>query len=507
MTSRALINKCSPTFLRRLIVRVEASPLGSRLAHGAFWSLSGSLIARALGLLSAILVGRILGKVEFGEFGIIQNTIGMFGVLAGFGMSITANKHVAEFKRTDPQRAGRVLAMSAAVAWFTSGVMAVVLFFTAPWVASSMLVAPHLTPLLRISALLLFLSGINGAQGGALSGFEAFKTGARIGLWTGLLSFPVTLAGAFYFGIIGSVWALVITQGVNCILNYIALRREAAACGVVPSFSGALHEAPLFWRFSLPAVLGGLVGNIASWAASVLVVHQVGGYSEMGAYNAVIRMKSMPEMLVAITLAPIVPVLSEAFAKRDQTAIQRTLVSSSMMALLIIVPISLLQTAAPQLTMMAYGSEYQGHEDIVQWLMLHAVLYALLYTMGSILISTGSMWLAWTLTFLYSAVHLGSAWFLVPRHGATGFAASMVIGYAIANIPGVIMLFRRFPEMMKVLRLGRLAFGTLVLFGCSVVISRELSLGGAVAAGLGVSLLFAALMYILYLRPRHRLAL
>src|SRR5437879_2227347 len=97
VTPKSLIYSLSPSALQPFYQRVEASPLAYRLARGTFWSLAGSLISRGLGLLSAILVGRILGKEEFGELGIIQSTIGMFGTLAGFGMGLTANKHVAEF--------------------------------------------------------------------------------------------------------------------------------------------------------------------------------------------------------------------------------------------------------------------------------------------------------------------------------------------------------------------------------------------------------------------------
>jgi len=106
--------------------------LDYRLAKGALWSLAGSLISRGLGLVSAILVGRMLGKQEYGELGIIQNTIGMFGTLAGFGMGLTANKYVAEFKRPEPARAGRIIALASATAWISSGIMAVVLIACGP---------------------------------------------------------------------------------------------------------------------------------------------------------------------------------------------------------------------------------------------------------------------------------------------------------------------------------------------------------------------------------------
>ena len=59
---KRLIYHFSPDVLYSFYQRIEISPLGYRLAKGIFWSLAGSLIARGLGLLSAILVGRMLDK-------------------------------------------------------------------------------------------------------------------------------------------------------------------------------------------------------------------------------------------------------------------------------------------------------------------------------------------------------------------------------------------------------------------------------------------------------------
>ena len=66
----------------------------------------------------------------------------------------------------------------------------------APWLAANTINAPHLAGVLRIGALLLFINAINGAQTGALSGFEAFRTIAYVNLFVGLTSFPILIAGA-----------------------------------------------------------------------------------------------------------------------------------------------------------------------------------------------------------------------------------------------------------------------------------------------------------------------
>ena len=41
MSAKRLLYACSPAVLQAVYQRVEASPLGYRLARGAFWSLAG----------------------------------------------------------------------------------------------------------------------------------------------------------------------------------------------------------------------------------------------------------------------------------------------------------------------------------------------------------------------------------------------------------------------------------------------------------------------------------
>ena len=170
-----------------MFLRLHNSPLvsnlvaflGPRMAHGAFWSLLGTVVSRGLSLASSVFVARWLGKESFGEFGVLQATVGMFSVFAGFGMGMTATKHVAELRQSDPSRTGRLIGLSNWVAWVAGGLMTAVLYVFAAPVASGTLAAPHLAPVLRLCAPLLLLGSLNGAQLGALAGFEAFKQLAR----------------------------------------------------------------------------------------------------------------------------------------------------------------------------------------------------------------------------------------------------------------------------------------------------------------------------------------
>src|SRR5271168_1526513 len=128
------IEAASPKILHPIWLRFRASPLSVRLAHGVFWSLVGAVLVRGLGLLSSIIVARMLGITAFGEFMMIQNTIGLFGIFAGLGLGITATKYVAEMRETDPARCGRIIGLILIVA--TAGGLAAgaSLLLFAPWI-------------------------------------------------------------------------------------------------------------------------------------------------------------------------------------------------------------------------------------------------------------------------------------------------------------------------------------------------------------------------------------
>lgn len=443
MKIQAIITAACPEPLMPLLKRIEASAIGSRLAKGAFWSLAGAGLSRGLALLASILVARMLGKTTFGQLGMIQSTVGMFGVLAGFGLGLTATKHVAQFRRSDPMRAGRIIALSSMVALVTGGLMAVALFILSPWLAEHTLGQPNLSPLLRISAVMLFFSALNGSQTGSLSGFEAFKSIARVNLQAGLLAFPMLLCGAYFAGLAGAVWAMAINLAVNWLLNHLALRKESARCGVPLAFTSCTRELPILWRFSIPAVLSGALVGPVNWACCAMLVNQRGGYGELGVYNAILCVKQVPEMLLAMLMAPLLPMLSESFSRRDSQSYNKTLRYAFVLSVCVVVPISLIQAAVPALTLLPYGQGFQGHAGTVQWLMLHAVLVGLFQPFGSMLASMNRMWLGLAYNLSWGAAFAGLTFLLAPRYGGAGLAAAMAIATAATSLPCVLYLYLR----------------------------------------------------------------
>ena len=324
LSLKTLAYAWSPSMVHPFLKRIETSDIWSRLARGIFWSMTGSMISRGLMLIATVLVARILGKTVYGELGMIQATVGMFGVFAGFGLGLTATKHVAEFRQSNPERAGRIIGLSGLFAMGTGGLMALCLFIFAPWLAVHSINAPHLVGVLRIGGLILFINALNGAQTGALSGFEAFKTIAYVNLFVGLISFPILVCGAYLGGLIGAVWALSINLGFNWLLNHLALRKESRRYKVPFTLKKCSRELSVLWRFSLPAALSGALVGPVNWVCGVLLVNQPDGYGEMGVYSAAnqwrIAILFIPSMLGQVIL----PLLANLNGELIGAAIQKS---------------------------------------------------------------------------------------------------------------------------------------------------------------------------------------
>lgn len=421
---------CCPRRVRPYWDRLEASPLGARVARGAFWSLAGTAISQGLTLVASIFVARMLGKDIFGELGIIRSTVGMFGVMAGFGLGVTATKHVAECRHRDPERAGRIMALSGLVALVTGMLAACILFLFAPWLAEHTLAAPALAGPLRIGALMLLFSAMNGTQTGALAGFEAFKTIAQVNLLIGLASFPMLLVGTYVGGLTGTVWALVSNLAIAWLLNHLALRREAARALVPFRMTGCLQESGVLWQFALPAVFSSLLVMPTTWICGAMLVNQPGGYGELGVFSAALIFQSVLLFMGGVINAPLLSLLSHENPSSENRLQQINVLSSWLFGLLPAAPL----LCFPELSTLVFSAEYASTlPRALPIVMLYTCIMLYKQGLARVLAVKSLMWWSvasnavWAITLLASAS-------LLTRYGAVGLASAYALAYGLNTL-------------------------------------------------------------------------
>jgi O-antigen/teichoic acid export membrane protein len=420
LTSK-VVRDLAPRWLLDTWDRSQAPSLGKRLAHGVLWSAAGAFGGRGVALLTSVITARLLGKSGFGEFGIIQTTVLMFVTFATLGMGLTATKYIAEFRQTDPERAGRVIGLSSLISLLSGLGMAFALALFAPWLASHTLAAPHLAGALRLAALCLLFGVVSEAQTGTLSGFEAFRKRSTTQFVAGVAGFPFAVAGVYWWGLIGAVWGFAVSQALLVFLNFFALRQEARRAKVPISWRLSRGELAIFWGFSLPSLFGAAVYVPAMWVANAIMVNAPNGYAEMGIFNAADRWRTAIRLLPALLGGVALPMLSSLQGKSNRGKYNRVLLTnvklSFGLAMGAAIPIALLA----HWIMASYGHEFVEGQWVLVTLAAVSVISAASWILSNALASDGRVWVMFFLNFGWAAVLLLLCWLLRFR-GAQGLA-------------------------------------------------------------------------------------
>ena len=401
----------------------------TRLTHGVFWTVLGASGARLLSLAVAAALARLLAQEAFGELGMLQSTLGLFGVLAGFSLGLTVTKHLAELRFRDPRRCGRLIALSQLAALTTGSLMTLVNLAAAPWLADIFLQAPHLAAILQLGSPLLLVSALLGVYTGCLSGFQAFRAIARLHLCQGLITVPLTLIFVYAGGLAGAMLSLVFSALAGLGLAALALRRECRAAGISLDYRGSWEERRTLWDFSFPAVITGCWASLVTWAVFALLARQPGGYAQLGLFTAAAKLQALL-LFVPNTVALVTgPLLAEIHGKHDPGRFARAVNLNLKATWSLALPAGFLLIGAGPWLMGIFGSAFQQERLVPALLITAAVLNLANNTLGQTLLSSGRMWAGLVIYLAWGLILLTTAWLLVPTLGAAGLAMAYFLAY------------------------------------------------------------------------------
>ena len=456
---------------------------------------------------ASIVAARMLSAEEYGVLGMVRSTIGMLTTFAGFGLGTTAARYVAELRDKDRERAARILGLSRVVALATGGLLTTLLLIFAPWLAERSMGAPDLAPYLRFGAAILLFGAMNGVEVGALAGFEAFTSIAKVSLWAGLSSFVLMVVGVLADGLRGAVIARTLAVIIRWALGFAATRRVAGLCAVRPTTAGAMAETDTLWALSLPAWLAGMMVGPVTWIGNAVLVHQPNGFVELGLFTAAVQFRGFL-VLVASTLGgPLLSMVTNQQSRPSDRLARVNILASWVIGVVPALPL----LALPEIGEMLFGAGYggSGFRMTIVAVALFASMQVYHQGITRVLTQNSLLWWGFAVNALWAAV------FLITAHMAR-FLGS--VGLALAHLAGYIVITWVFVPFCRAR--GLLPPGTLVsapalliwacvtLVACSSVLGAPvfvrafLLVGALVAVGWG----FRRMMSSEFLHDRKKTA-
>ena len=386
-------------------------------------------MSRGATLMVSFLLARLLGREGFGEYGMVNTTAGMIGDMAGLGIGATVVKHVAEFKNTDPDRAGRILALSSVITWASAALYGAVFIVLAPWLAETTLAAPHLATLLRISAFTVAFGVINGVQTSSLAGCEAFRTNTQVGVICSLLQSALVLSGAWFRGIEGAITGMAVSMFVAVLVTRWGMLREWRRFHLRLCWREATREWRVLLDFSLPTFLSGMSVGPVLWGCSAMLAHRPDGYVQLGVYNAANQWQQAVQLLPGLMGTALLPVLAEKCGRGDRRGSLTVMWKMIKLIAVLAVPMAVVLSLASKYIMRGYGASFvDGYGTLI--LSVHtATLMAIMVPVGYYIAASGRMWIGFWLNTGWGAAMLLASWWMV-RWGAEGLAGARLVAYA-----------------------------------------------------------------------------
>ncbi len=401
------------------------------LSQNSMYSMFGAFLSKALLFLVWVLLAKILSVEKFGEFGIIRGTVLMFANFVAFGLGLASNKYIAEYKNSNKIKVGKIIGLTYIFGLIIGIIASFILWFFSDKFAVSYLNAPQLVNELQLSALILLFSAYNGSQLGILQGFNAFRKIAQISVIQILISLPLFLIGANYFGVIGAVFAFLVYNITVCVLSYFVIRKECRIRQIKIYYFDFKSEIDIIIKFSIPIVIGSGVAVFLQWYSQALLTRESGMY-QMGLFTAAITFQSMIMMIADTLNAPMLSYMSENKSLSTESKLDK---------LNILIPWilgifgALIFIFFPEIGTLIFGREYKSEnfDNVFVIISLYSIVLLYKYGFGRILVVHNLLW--WGVAGnLINAFTMLLTFLFFKKYGAMGLAFSFLMGQVVTTL-------------------------------------------------------------------------
>ncbi len=420
---------------------------------------AAALVARVLGLVQRVPLEHLLGSVGNASFTIANNAYLMLLTVATAGIPSTLSKMVSErYALNRPSEARRVYQAALLFAAVAGIVITAVLYFGAPYFAKHVAGVPQsalaiqaLAPALLLFPAIAMMRGYFQGRGNMTAGgiSQIVEQVARVATAI-ILAFIIlklgygdreVAAGASFGGVMGSIAALAV------MLYYTVKLRRQDHKDRQEQFQEESSALPMLriykdiFTLSIPIVLSSLTVPAVYFIDTSIVVRLLSG--QIGLDQATTQLgylgsraqsvAGIPPILAIALSTSLIPIISAAFARKDERHLQNQMTLALRISILTGMPIVLaLCVTAYSINGLLFSS--LGGSGIIAVLTLGTIFQITMMTSNSILIGMGKPRISMVNVMFGILVKSVASWLLAGWLGIYGILAATGLCFLVITL-------------------------------------------------------------------------
>lgn len=396
------------------------------------WNLLATLGTLGSTFLSNVVLANLLGRSPFGAYAMMLSTIHAIVGLATLGLGYAATRFTAEWRNSDPDRAGRMIGLTGRLAMVAGTVAAVLFFALAGVIADRVFATPSLAAPLRWASPAVFCLVVNGFQTGALAGLERFDRLGLAGLLGGTVYFLLCVGGGLVGGANGAVAGVALSAALQAVLLRWLLVRSVRDAGLTVTSAAWTTEREVFLHWVVPNLMGGLSSVPALWAAQAALARTSGGYSQLGVYVAALNLAMMVVLVPTVVNGVGIAVLNNARHADGGRRFEQVYSVNLRVTFLCAGAAAGLFGLLSARLLGLYGADFRAYEVVLKVLLVAAVAESLTIALSQRVQSQSRVWRALALVNIPRDLAIPLlAWWWAPSLGALGVAWAYLCGRLI----------------------------------------------------------------------------
>ena len=342
-----------------------------KVIKSALLLLGTQIIQRGLGIISTLILARLLTPADFGIIALITITLQFFELLVETGNQ----QYIVQKETVDDNDLNTAWTMDILI----KSAMALVIIGASPWL-SGFFEEPELGLAISIAAIALPLRAMKNPGLMQLARDINYRPLFKVTIWQKGLSFCAVMAFALVHA---SYWAIVFG---NLVSAMVLVAGSYKVHAFRPNVS--LRRVREQWRFSQWLLLRGIVGFTRSQADN-LIVSKAFGTTALGGYNLVREISLLPALSVIIPMSE--PLLaSTSQAKNDATQLAYRVRLSHAVLMTALLPITAFLMLFPELTVnVLLGHQWQDYSELLRPFGLLFFTFSLFAVLSDTVIALG----------------------------------------------------------------------------------------------------------------------